>query len=112
MNIKINNIKALNTPSNVEIVFDDRQEIIKTEGGNIIEDLGFIESGTIIIFTGLQYKYEDFKQLLNIFKNRNLVTLEDNNGDVWENVRIRINKYSYEPNFRNYINTDITIYMI
>lgn len=112
MRIKINDIQSMNSPEKQEVVFDDRQEIIQVDGGNIVQDYGVIDSGTTITMTGLQFSYDDFQVVLQCFYNRTKVKLTDNNGDIWESVRIKIDKYSYVDRFVNYVICDMKFYMI
>lgn len=112
MKIYIDGIPSMNPPDNITFTVDDRQTIIQTDGGNVIQDYGHIASGDKITLTNIQYRKDDFKKIYDIWQNRTLITFIDTNNIVWENVRVKIAKYSYNYNFPNIIYCDIEIWMI
>ena len=112
MRVYVNDIPSMNTPDSLEYTPDDRQQIVQTDGGNVIQDYGHVPSGDKLTVTGLQYRLEDFKKVYKIWQERTLVDFIDSNGNCWKSVRIKITKYSYNPRFKDIINTNIEIYMI
>ena len=111
MKIRIGEAVSLTTPNSFKFTPDDRQTMIETDGGNIIQDYGHIASGDKITVTAVFYKAE-FLKVWNYFQSRTLIQFIDSSGIVWPDMRVRVISYGYKERFENYINTELELWRI
>ena len=111
MRIKIGAAVSLSRPDSWKISPDDRQSIIETDGGNVVQDYGHIASGDKISLSATFYK-EEFQKLWQYFHARTIVDMIDHNGIIWQGMRVRVISYGYEERFENYINCELELWRI
>ena len=111
MVIRIGDAVSLSRPENFKYTPDDRQTVIETDGGNIVQDYGHISSGDKMTFSCV-FEREEFVKVYNYWHNRELVNFTDTAGNVWEDIRVKIISYGYEQHFENYINAELEIWRI
>ena len=59
MAIQIGEAVSWKEPDSIKVSFDDRQQIIETDGGNVVQDYGHIDSGDTITFDCV-FERDDF----------------------------------------------------
>lgn len=111
MAIKIGEATSWKEPEDLQITVDDRQQIIETDGGNVVQDYGHVASGDKITFSCV-FERDEFIKVYHYWQNRELVDFTDISGIVWKSCRVKIMSYSYTKNFTAYINTTIEIWRI
>lgn len=90
-----NTIKSIGRTTDVEIVPDDRQEIVKTIGGVVVEDYGVIANGEIISLSAVFSENDYNNTLLNYWSNRTKVTVTLDDGTIINNARIVIRRTQF-----------------
>lgn len=111
MKIKIGEAVSLSAPSSFEYKLDDRQKIIETDGGNIVQDYGYVPSGDVVSCRAT-FERNEFLKLWDYFVNRTLVAVYDHAGNKWEGIRVKIISYGYEERFEKYINVEMNLWRI
>lgn len=111
MKIKIGNAVSLSTPESFKITTDDRQTMIQTDGGNVIQDYGHVASGDKINLNCTFHK-DEFIKIWNYFQSRNLVNFQDPSGITWQDMRVKVLSYGYYQRFENYITTELELWTI
>ena len=111
MRIRIGNAESLTTPENFKLVTDDRQTIIPTESGNVIQDYGHIASGDKITLTAI-FSRTEFLKLWQHYELREKVQFTDSAGVEWPGMRVRILSYGYREKFENYITCELELWRI
>ena len=111
MKIRIGEAISLTTPTSLKFTTDDRQTLIETDGGNVVQDYGHIASGDKITVTAIFYKAE-FLKVWNYFQNRTMVQFTDPSGVVWPDMRVRVISYGYKERFEDYINVELELWRI
>lgn len=89
-----NTIKSIGRTTDMEIVPDDRQEIVKTIGGVVVEDYGVITNGEITTLSCV-FSATDYSTLLNYWSNRTKVTVTLDDGTIINNARIVIRRTQF-----------------
>lgn len=97
IHIAIGDIETLET-ENWQVVPDDRQQLVEIIGGVAVQDFGHVAAGDKIFCT-IQLRKRDFRKLVDYWDSRTPVTVTDEAGDVWENVRVVVKSYEYVPRF-------------
>lgn len=111
MRIKIGEAVSLSRPESWKISTDDRQSIIETDGGNVVQDYGHIPSGDKVTLTVIFYR-DEFQKLWQYFHARSIVDMIDHNGITWQGMRVRVISYGYEERFEDYINCELELWRI
>ena len=111
MKIKIGNAVSLSTPESFKITTDDRQSLIQTDGGNVVQDFGHCSSGDKITLTATFHK-DNFILVWNYFQTRTLITFIDPSGIVWQDMRVKVLSYGYYSRFEDYITCEIELWTI
>ena len=111
MRIKIGEAVSLSRPESWKISTDDRQSIIETDGGNVVQDYGHIPSGDKVTLTAIFYR-DEFQKLWQYFHARSIVDMIDHNGITWQGIRVRVISYGYEERFEDYINCELELWRI
>ncbi len=109
MKIKINDIESYRSPESLTVNVDDRIEKVPLINGNTVQDYGHIEDGDSFVVSCL-FSKTNFNAVLALWRARQKVTFTDDTGDIWENCRIVIRSYKYEPRFPNYVTLDFEIW--
>lgn len=105
MHIKIGEVKTMEV-ENWEINPDDRQSLIQTIGGVEVQDFGHCEEGDKITCS-ITFHAEDKPTLFRYWNDRELVQVEDEAGNIFENMRVIVKKYSYLTGFKKYLRADL-----
>ena len=111
MRITIGEARSLSRPQSFKYMPDDRQTIVETDGGNIVQDFGSFDSGGKITLTAV-FPKNDFMKVWRYYQSRTLVDFADHSGTTWESVRVRVVSYGYEDRFDDYINCELEIWRI
>ena len=99
MIIKIGEAVSLKSPDGFTITPDDRQEIIQTDGGNVIQDYGHVASGDKIAFS-CNFRKTDFEKIYQYWEHRELVDVEFG-GVTFPSSRIKIISWGFFERFEN-----------
>lgn len=83
---------SLSNPENEEYKMDDRQEIIKTIGGNVVQDYGAVDSG-IVLSCDLTFTEKNFSLILDYWKKRTKVNVSYDGKAAFE-ARIVLKSYA------------------
>ena len=97
IHIAIGDITTLDT-ENWQVVPDDRQQLVEIIGGVAVQDFGHVAAGDKISCT-VRVRKRDFDTLVGYWDNRTPVTVTDEAGIVWENMRVVVKSYEYVPRF-------------
>ncbi len=97
IHIAIGEIETLET-ENWQVVPDDRQQLVEIIGGVAVQDFGHVAAGDKISCT-VRVRKHDFRKLVDYWDSRTPVTVTDEAGDVWENLRVIVKSYEYVPRF-------------
>ena len=73
MVIRIGDAVSLSRPENFKYTPDDRQTVIETDGGNIVQDYGHISSGDRINFSAV-FRRDEFMKIWEYFTYLYLLT--------------------------------------
>lgn len=111
MKIRIGEAVSISTPESFKITTDDRQTLIATDGGNIVQDYGHIASGDKITLNCTFHK-DEFLKVWNYFQSRTFVNFQDPSGITWQNMRVKVISYGYYSRFENYITTELELWTI
>lgn len=111
MKVRIGQAASLSRPESFKYTPDDRQSIIETDGGNIVQDFGNVESGGKITFTAVFHR-DEFLKLWEYYQKRILVDFTDPAGNLWQSMRVRVISYGYEERFRDYIDCELELWRI
>lgn len=111
MKIKIGEAVSISTPESFKVTTDDRQTMIQTDAGNIVQDYGHIASGDKINLQCTFHK-DEFLKVWNYFQNRMFVNFQDPSGITWQNMRVKIISYGYYARFENYITCELELWTI
>lgn len=103
--ILIGSVKTLSV-NNWRIIPDDRQRKIETIGGIVVEDFGHVAAGDKISCK-VTLDAASFSAVENYWHNRICVTVTDEAGRTWNNLRVKIKSYSYIPHFPNYFSATL-----
>lgn len=111
MKIKIGEAVSISTPESFKITTDDRQTLIQTDGGNIVQDYGHIASGDKINLQATFHR-DNFILVWNYFQNRTFITFIDPSGITWQNMRVKVISYGYYQRFEDYITAELELWTI
>ena len=111
MKIRIGDAVSLTTPIDFKLHTDDRQTLIQTDGGNVVQDFGSVASGDKITLNAV-FKRDEFLKVWNYYQSRELIDFIDSSGVIWPQMRVRILAYGYKERFENYINCEIELWRI
>ena len=95
------------TCENWKYIPDDRQETVKTIGSVVVQDFGHIESGDKFSCT-CNVSPSNKDTIFNYWENRYKVTIIDEAGISYENMRVKVINYRYINLFekKRYYNID------
>ncbi len=110
MVIKIGTVETLNV-ENWQFTPDDRQELLETIGGVVVQDLGRVPEGDKVTCT-VNIRASDKDTLFGYWNNRTLVTIIDEAGNIHDNCRVKVTAYSYIPHFGKYYNLSLEIWRL
>lgn len=84
-----------------QVIPDDRVTLIQTIGGVAVQDFGHVEEGDKFSCKVTLHK-ADAEIIYNYWHNRTRVTVEDQAGNIFENMRVIVKNYSYLDGFKKY----------
>ncbi len=90
---------------------DDRQTLIKTFGGNIVEDYGRFESGDVISCEFI-FRKKDWDKIINYWKNRTKIDIIKEDSTVIPNARIVIKTILEIPKFPDMVKSKLEFWRI
>ena len=105
MHIKIGEVQTMEV-SGWDITPDDRQTLIQTIGGVEVQDFGHCEEGDKITCS-VTFHAEDKPTLFRYWHDRELVQVEDEAGNIYQNMRVIVKKYQYLKGFKKYYRADL-----
>lgn len=105
IHIQIGEVRTL-TVENWEVVPDDRQQTVEIVGGVAVQDFGHISAGDKISCTVTMWA-EDAAVVAGYWDNRTPVTIVDEAGNSYANMRVVVKRYSYLPGFKKYFKANI-----
>ena len=109
--LQIGNAVSFGVPKDWRLTPDDRQEKTEVMGGNVVQDFGVIESGDTITVSAT-FKADEFAKLKNIWQTRQLVSVTDEAGDVWADIRVKILSWSYVEMFPDTYNVELELWRV
>lgn len=108
--IKIGDAVSMSDPTKETIIPDDRQTLVQTLNGVVVQDFGYIPQGNVISWE-LQFDTENFKKICGYWQQRKIVRVDDN-GEIF-NARIVLKEYSHVDKFRHKaVLTTIELWMV
>ena len=111
MVIRIGDAVSLSRPENFKYTPDDRQTVIETDGGNIVQDYGHISSGDRINFSAV-FRRDEFMKIWEYFNSRSKIDFVDHSGITWQGMRVRVVSYGDEYRFEQFIDCEIELWRI
>lgn len=108
--VKIGDAISMSNPENESITVDDRQTIVQTLSGNVVQDFGQFDSGEKVSWQ-LQFDMENWSKVKAIWKARTAVNVEDNAGNSFA-ARVLIKQYAYVDWFRDHITATIEFWRV
>ena len=100
--IKINDIESFRRPESFSVVPDDRLERIPVMNGVVVQDAGYVEDGDIIQLEAM-FGNEEMEDILDLWKDREKVTLTDEAERTYGNLIMNIKELKYVPRFPDYV---------
>ena len=108
--IKIGEVNTMSV-ENWRTITDDRQELIKTIGGVIVQDFGHISEGDNFSCI-VTLRADAAFVLYRYWHNRTRVDVTDEAGNIFENMRVVVKEYSYVPHFCNYYRVSLEFWRV
>lgn len=109
--LHIGNAVSFGAPKDWRHSPDDRMAKVETMGGNVVQDYGVVDSGETITVSAT-FKKPEFEKLKAIWKNRTIVSVTDEAGEIWQNMRVKITAWSYVEMFPDTINAELEIWRV
>lgn len=105
MAISIGSIKSIGKTDGLQIVPDDRQELVKTVtsagvASVAVEDNGVVDNGEVVSCSAV-FSASDYLTLRGYWSNRTRVTVILDDGTTISNARIVIRNVQYYDNLLN-----------
>ena len=95
-----NVIESIGKTSDLEIVPDDRQEIVQIIGGVTVEDYGVIADGEVTSFSAT-FSSSDYNTLVDYWRLRTKVKVTFDDGRIINDARIVIRRTQYYDDLLN-----------
>ena len=108
--IKIGEAESWRDDYDITFEEDDRQTLIQTANGAIVEDKGYHLKGSKITLQGIIFRRAEFELVHDYYVNRTKVTFVDQAGISYTNMGVHITSYGYEEKFPNVIHADIELW--
>lgn len=100
--IKIGDVDSFKVVSPLEVIPDDRQELVKTLDGVYVVDNGYLENGSKMQGT-IILKSADWATVKGYWTGRTLVNVLDQDDNTYLNCRVKVNSYKhYSIEFPNH----------
>ena len=97
--VKIGDAMSMSNPESESITPDDRQTIVQTLSGNVVQDFGQFDNGEKVSMS-LQFDADNWAKVMAYWKARTMVTITDNVSHSFD-ARVVIKSYSYVDRFRS-----------
>lgn len=98
--VQIGNIKSVGRSDGLDIVPDDRQELVKIIGGVTVEDYGVVADGEVISFSAV-FTATDYETLRDYWSSRTLVRVVLDDGKVIDDARVVVRRTTYADDLLN-----------
>ena len=110
--IRIGEAWSLRTPESWNEQPDDRQERVEVVGGVVVQDQGVVEEGTIFSCQAIFRTADWFNIIRPYWLNRTKVTVSDESGKIYENVRVVYKGRQYLPKFPKYTTLNLEFWLV
>ena len=97
IHIQIGDVKTLEV-ENWQINPDDRQQQIEIVGGVAVQDFGHVEAGDKISCNATIMR-DSWVVIRDYWNTRKLVSIIDEAGNSWHNMRVVVKSYQYVSRF-------------
>lgn len=108
--VKIGDAVSMSDPANENITTDDRQSVVQTLGGNVVQDFGYFANGFKVSWE-LQFDRENWDKVTNYWTNRTMVDVSDEQGNSFTG-RVVIKSFGFVDYFRDHIIATIEFWMV
>ncbi len=110
IHIKIGEIQTMSV-TNWQTVPDDRQTMIETIGGVVVQDFGHISDGDKFSCT-VTVTREDSEIIFGYWHNRTLVNVVDEGGAIYQNMRVKVKSYGFLQGFAKYLQINLEFWKL
>ena len=100
--IFINDIPSFRDPENFAVGIDDRVEKIDLINDVIVQDFGHILGGDVLSVE-CTFSPDNLVRFLELWENREKVSMTDTAGYVWEDLRIVLKQLKRDKHFPEYV---------
>lgn len=97
IHIRIGEVRTLDT-ENWQTIPDDRQQQVEIIGGSVVQDFGRVPEGDKISCT-VTVLEDGWQSICEFWEQRTPVTVEDEAGNLWRNLRVVVKSYAYVDRF-------------
>ena len=97
IHIRIGDVTTLDT-ENWQTIPDDRQQQVEIIGGSVVQDFGRVPEGDKISCT-VTVLADGWKTICEFWEKRTPVTVEDEAGNLWRDLRVVVKSYAYVDRF-------------
>ena len=97
IHIRIGGVRTLDT-ENWQTIPDDRQQQVEIIGGSVVQDFGRAPAGDKISCT-VTVLADGWKTICEFWEKRTPVTVEDEAGNLWRDLRVVVKSYAYVDRF-------------
>ena len=97
IHIRIGEVRTLDT-ENWQTIPDDRQQQVEIIGGSVVQDFGRVPEGDKISCT-VTVLADGWKIICEFWEKRTPVTVEDEAGNLWRDLRVVVKSYAYVDRF-------------
>ena len=108
--VKIGDAMSMSNPERESITPDDRQTIVQTLSGNVVQDFGQFDNGEKVSMS-LQFDADNWAKVMAYWKARTMVTITDNVSHSFD-ARVLIKQYAYVDWFRDHITATLEFWRV
>ena len=99
--INIGDAVSFRKPEHWTVTPDDRQTKHETVGGVLVEDYGHVAAGDVFGCTCV-FDEENWQRVKGYWLGRTKVTVVDESGTAWSDMRVVVKSLSYVERFETY----------
>lgn len=110
MHIRIGDVETLSV-EDWTFIPDDRQKKVETVGGVEVQDFGHIEKGDSFSCR-VRLREEDAVTVYYYWHNREFVDVEDEGGTVWQDMRVKVKRYTRIKYFPRYYQLELEFWRV
>ena len=110
MHIKIGGVRTLDV-ENWQTIPDDRPQLVEIIGGVAVQDFGHIEEGDKISCHAT-LTAADWETVKSYWDNRTRVSVEDESGRVFPDMRVIVKSYRYVQQFSRYYSVSFEFWRV